>query len=48
MPAFGFEFDHAKLEGVRFHWLAQPIEILGREGRVTGVKFQETRLSASR
>jgi glutamate synthase (NADPH/NADH) small chain len=47
MPAFGFEFAHAKLEGVRFHWLAQPIEILGRDGRVTGVKFQETRLSAA-
>ncbi len=47
MPAFGFEFAHAKLEGVRFHWLAQPIEILGREGRLTGVKFQETRLSGA-
>jgi glutamate synthase (NADPH/NADH) small chain len=27
MPAFDFEFEHAKLEGVRFEWLAQPIAI---------------------
>jgi glutamate synthase (NADPH/NADH) small chain len=47
MPAFGFEFAHAKLEGVRFHWLAQPVEIFGRDGRVTGVKFQETSLSGT-
>ena len=47
MPAFAFEFAHAKLEGVRFHWLAQPVEILERDGRVAGVKFQETRLAGA-
>jgi len=40
MPAFSFEYAHAKAEGVRFHWLAQPVEILEH-----AVRFVETRLS---
>ncbi len=44
MPAFLFEYDHSRLEGVRFHWLAQPVEIVGKDGRVTSVRFVETRL----
>jgi dihydropyrimidine dehydrogenase (NAD+) subunit PreT len=44
MPAFSFEYDHSKMEGVQFHWLAQPVEITGKDGRVTSVKFVETRL----
>ena len=39
MPAFAFEYEHAKVEGVQFHWLAQPVEILER-----AVKFVTTRL----
>jgi len=27
LPAFGFEYEHAKLEGVNFEWLAQPVAI---------------------
>ncbi len=27
LPAFGFEFEHAKLEGVTFEWLTQPVAI---------------------
>ena len=27
MPAFGFEYEHAKQEGVIFEWLAQPVAI---------------------
>jgi glutamate synthase (NADPH/NADH) small chain len=27
VPAFGFEYEHAKLEGVAFEWLAQPVAI---------------------
>jgi dihydropyrimidine dehydrogenase (NAD+) subunit PreT len=27
LPAFGFEYQHAKQEGVRFEWLAQPIAV---------------------
>jgi glutamate synthase (NADPH/NADH) small chain len=45
MPAFAFEFDHSKVEGVRFHWLAQPVAIVEREGRAAAVKFVETWLS---
>ena len=29
MPAFEFEYDLAKREGVRFHWLTQPVAIHG-------------------
>lgn len=29
MPAFEFEYDLAKHEGVRFHWLTQPVAICG-------------------
>jgi len=46
MPAFPFEYDRAKLEGIRFHWLAQPVEIVEQEGRVAGVRFVGTRLGA--
>src|ERR1035441_10629025 len=36
MPAFKLEYDRSKVEGVRFHWLAQPMEIIGFEGRAVG------------
>src|ERR1700682_915506 len=41
MPAFAFEYTHSKVEGVQFHWLAQPVEILGR-----AAKFVYTPLGA--
>jgi len=44
MPAFSFEYDHSKVEGVRFHWLAQPVAILEENGRAAAVKFLRTRL----
>ncbi|MFY9725905.1 MAG: NAD(P)-dependent oxidoreductase [Bryobacteraceae bacterium] len=44
MPAFRSEYDHSKVEGVRFHWLAQPTEIAGFEGRAVAVKFSKTQL----
>jgi dihydropyrimidine dehydrogenase (NAD+) subunit PreT len=40
MPAFPFEYDHANVEGVQFHWLAQPVEILRDR-----VRFVQTRLA---
>ncbi|MDR3677746.1 MAG: NAD(P)-dependent oxidoreductase [Acidobacteriota bacterium] len=46
MPAFRSEFDRSKVEGVRFHWLAQPMEIIGFEGNAAAVRFVETRLGA--
>jgi glutamate synthase (NADPH/NADH) small chain len=44
MPAFSFEYDHSKVEGVQFHWLAQPIGILEHEGHAAAVKFMRTAL----
>ena len=46
MPAFPFEYDHAKLEGVQFHWQAQPVSIKENKGRAVGVRFTRTRLGA--
>jgi dihydropyrimidine dehydrogenase (NAD+) subunit PreT len=31
MPAFRFEYDLAKQDGVHFHWLTQPVAIHGRD-----------------
>ena len=44
MPAFPFEYDHSKVEGVRFHWLAQPVAIVEENGRAAAVRFLRTRL----
>ena len=44
MPAFQFEYDHSKVEGVRFHWMAQPTGIVEENGRAAAVKFLRTRL----
>jgi glutamate synthase (NADPH/NADH) small chain len=44
MPAFPFEYDRSKVEGVRFHWMAQPVAIVEQNGRAAGVRFLRTRL----
>ncbi len=44
MPAFSFEYDHSKVEGVHFHWLAQPVAIIERDGRAAAVRFVRTAL----
>jgi len=44
MPAFSFEYDHSKIEGVLFHWLSQPVEIVTSKGRAVAVKLVRTRL----
>ena len=44
MPAFSFEYDHSKVEGVQFHWLAQPVAILEQDGRAAAVRFVRTEL----
>ncbi len=38
MSAFTFEYEHARLEGVKFLWHVQPTGILGREG-VEGIEL---------
>jgi glutamate synthase (NADPH/NADH) small chain len=42
IPAFAYEYELAKSDGVRFEWCVQPVRILGEDGRVTGVLFQRT------
>ncbi|MGA2381139.1 MAG: NAD(P)-dependent oxidoreductase [Spirochaetia bacterium] len=44
MPAFANEYEHAKSEGVVFHWHVQPVSIIEGKGRLAGVKFAQTRL----
>ncbi len=39
------EYHHAKEEGIQFHWLTNPMEVLGNEeGWVTGLKCQQMEL----
>lgn len=39
VPARAEEFEHAKAEGIEFHFLTNPVEILGDEdGKVKGIK----------
>jgi dihydropyrimidine dehydrogenase (NAD+) subunit PreT len=45
MPAFASEYENSKIEGVRFHFLAQPTEILADDGRASAVRFIGTRLA---
>ncbi|HME09705.1 MAG TPA: FAD-dependent oxidoreductase, partial [Bryobacteraceae bacterium] len=44
MPAFTFEYEHSKTEGVQFLWLTQPVAIhangAGRAGSVECVRMQ--------
>ncbi len=45
MPAYEFEYEFIKNEGVEFRFLTQPLEILGTEGQVSGLKCQSMQLS---
>jgi len=40
MSAYAYEFEIAKRDGVKFEWNAMPIEFVGENGKLTGVKFQ--------
>lgn len=44
MPGSRRDYKNAKEEGVKFLFNRQPIELVGENGRVTGVKVVETRL----
>ncbi len=44
MPGSKKEVQNAKEEGVRFLWNRQPVEIVGENGKVTGIKLMTTRL----
>lgn len=47
MPGSQREVGHAQEEGVMFHWLAAPKEIIGSDGRVHRVTAQAMRLGMS-
>jgi glutamate synthase (NADPH/NADH) small chain len=44
MSAFRYEYDLAKLDGVTFHWFAQPVRIIGEAGRVKAIECVRTRV----
>lgn len=48
MPASGHERDWAKLNGVLIREWATPIEVLGDNGRVTGMRFARTSMASGK
>ncbi len=44
VPAFAYEYELARNDGVHFEWCVQPLRILGEAGRATGVLLQMTEL----
>ena len=44
MPAFKYEYELAKSDGVIFLWNTQPTQVIGKGGVVTGLQCQRTRL----
>jgi glutamate synthase (NADPH/NADH) small chain len=47
MPAFAYEYELAKQDGVSFLWQTQPVRVLGEGGVVTGLGCVRTRLGSS-
>ncbi len=48
IPAFAYEYQLAKSDGVRFEWFAQPIRVTRRRAKGTGVEFLRTELEDPR
>ncbi len=44
MPAFEEEIYEAEREGLKVHFLRQPVEILASNGKVTGIRLRQTML----
>ncbi len=47
MSAFAYEYELAQNDGVRFEWSVQPVEFVLRDGKLTAIEFQRTRLGSS-
>jgi dihydropyrimidine dehydrogenase (NAD+) subunit PreT len=47
MPAFRYEYELAKLDGVVFQWNTQPVRILGDGGKVSGIECVRTRVEGA-
>ncbi len=39
MSAFAYEYELCKADGIAFQWLAQPVEFVQHDGRLTGVRM---------
>ncbi len=48
MPAFAYEYELAKADGVRFEWYAQPVRMIAAAGVAGGVEFARTALDEPR
>lgn len=46
MPAFAYEYQLAKQDGVSFLWQTQPVRVLGHNGVVTGLECVRTQLGS--
>jgi glutamate synthase (NADPH/NADH) small chain len=44
MPAFAYEYELAKADGVQFEWFVQPLRVLAEGGVARGVEFVRTEL----
>lgn len=42
MPAFAYEYELMKQDGVQFEWFAQPTRVVSKNGRASGVEFVRT------
>ena len=47
MSAYAFEYQHAKDDNTQFIFQAAPVEILSRDGHVTGLKLVQTRVTST-
>jgi glutamate synthase (NADPH/NADH) small chain len=48
IPAFAYEYQLARADGIRFEWFAQPERIIGDGRHATGVEFLRTELEDPR
>jgi len=44
MPAEAYEVDAAELEGINFHFLTNPIELILKKGKLSSVKMEKMKL----
>jgi glutamate synthase (NADPH/NADH) small chain len=42
MPAFAYEYELAKADGVHFEWFVQPLRVVAKDGVAAGVEFVRT------
>ncbi len=47
MPAFAYEYELAKSDGITWQFAAAPMRIIGQDGRAAGVEFARTRASGA-